>query len=394
MEARWRGTPRSRAGSFGQCLGEVGGAAVAGALERNTTLTSLNLRIVLEKSGEQLLQARGEEHHAHEPESWSIRLGEVRGSCCSAGEEHHADTESWGNGLGKAGVGCCRRVAEEHHAHDTESLEQWSWRSRGCSCCWRVERNTTLTSLNLWAMVLEKSGVWLLQARGEEHHAHDTESWTMVLGSRGCSCCRLGEEHLAHENLGAMVLEKSGDSCCRRAGEEHHAHDTGSLQQWSWRSRGAAVAGALEGTPRSRHWILGAIVLEKSGSSCCRRAGRNTTLTTLDLRTIVLDKWGVAVAGALERTLLTRIFGTMVLEKSGVAVAGALERNTTLTTGSLQQWSWRSRCSCCRRAGEEHHAHGLDLGTMEFVMRLWSVSAGCCPGVRSRLVQGLLRLST
>ena len=83
---------------------------------------------------------------------------------------------------------------------------------------------------------------------------------------------------------------------------------------------GAVVAGVLRGTPRSRHWILGTMVLEKV-VAIIGSLERNTTLTILNLRYIILAKSGVQLLQAHWRgTPRSRhwILCTIGLEKAGV----------------------------------------------------------------------------
>ena len=93
---------------------------------------------------------------------------------------------------------------------------------------------------------------------------------------------------------------------------------------------------ARRGTPRSQHWIFTAMVLEKYLGQLLQAHWRGTPRSR---------HW---------------ILVAMILEKNlGAAIAEVLKRLTTLVLGG--QWSWRRRgCSCCRRAGEEHHAHDTE----------------------------------
>ena len=116
LQARWRGTPRSRHWFL--------------------------VAMVLETSGLQLLQAR-----------W-------RGTPRS----RHLILRTMAE---KVWYSCCRRVGEEHHAHDTGSWGQSSWRSRGCSCC-RSDGEELL-----WTLSLQRSlARYSIQER--------TTSWSFV----------------------------------------------------------------------------------------------------------------------------------------------------------------------------------------------------------------------
>ena len=121
----------------------------------------------------------------------------------------------------------------EHHAHDTESQGEWSWRRRGCSYCTRA---------------------------GGEHHAHDTGSWVQSsYRSRGVAVVSALER-----NTTLTTLELNGN-------------DLG-------KGFGVAVASALERNTTLTTLELGINRLgEVSGVAIAGALEKNTTLTKMDL---------------------------------------------------------------------------------------------------------------
>ncbi|KAL0208434.1 hypothetical protein P9112_011021 [Eukaryota sp. TZLM1-RC] len=324
-----------------------GANALARALERNSTLTTLDLQSnnIANDGASALARALGSNSTLTTLDLQSNNIANDGASALARALERNStlttlDLQS--NNIANDGASALARALESNSTLTTLDLQSNNIANDGASALARaLESNSTLTTLDLQSNNIANDGAnALARALGSNSTLTTLDLQSNNIANDGASALARALERnstLTTLDLQSNNIANDGASALARALESNSTLTTLDLQSNNIANEGAsALARALERNSTLTTLDLQSNNIANDGASALARAlESNSTLTTLDLaENNITDEGASALARALESNFsLTQLnlWGNNIADEGASALARALESNFTLT---------------------------------------------------------------